>query len=29
MDGIVPCRFQSRHPEDVAGMLLVDYSHED
>jgi pimeloyl-ACP methyl ester carboxylesterase len=29
MGGIVACRLQSRHPEDVTGMLLVDSSHED
>jgi pimeloyl-ACP methyl ester carboxylesterase len=29
MGGIVARRFQSRYPEDVAGMLLVDSSHED
>jgi pimeloyl-ACP methyl ester carboxylesterase len=29
MGGVVARRFQSRYPEDVAGMLLVDSSHED
>jgi pimeloyl-ACP methyl ester carboxylesterase len=29
MGGVVARRFQSRHPEDVVGMLLVDSSHED
>ena len=29
MGGIVARRFQSRYPEEVAGMLLIDSSHED
>jgi pimeloyl-ACP methyl ester carboxylesterase len=29
MGGVVARRFQSRYPEDVAGMLLIDSSHED
>ena len=29
MGGVVARRFQARYPEDVAGMLLVDSSHED
>lgn len=29
MGGIVVRRFQSRYPADVAGMLLIDSSHED
>ena len=29
MGGFVARRFQSRYPEDVAGMLLIDSSHED
>lgn len=29
MGGIIARRFQSRYPGDVAGMLLVDSSHED
>lgn len=29
MGGVVARRFQSRYPEDVAGMLLIDSSHEE
>lgn len=29
MGGVVARRFQSRYPEEVAGMLLIDSSHED
>jgi pimeloyl-ACP methyl ester carboxylesterase len=29
MGGIVARRFRSRYPADVAGMLLIDSSHED
>jgi pimeloyl-ACP methyl ester carboxylesterase len=29
MGGVVARRFQARYPEDVAGMLLIDSSHED